>query len=211
MRGLGRLPVAAACGALLLGCGGANAGAGAGAAPSSDAAPGMESASPDSAPASTARATAPATAPAALEPSPPFELATLRLLPPRPAPSGGADSDAVSVPVYVAADHTTRGHGLMNREELPDGTGMVFLFPGERHGGFYMKDTLMPLSIAFYGADGRVLEVLDMQPCTANPCTIYTPAEPYVGALEVEQGWFDEVGVEAGWRVELPQDLPAAS
>lgn len=138
--------------------------------------------------------------PPPLQPSEPFDLAVLTL-------SGAAEQ--VRVPVYVAFDTATRRRGLMGRESLPAGTGMVFVFPDDRRGGFWMKDTLIPLSIAFYDASGEVLAVLDMEPCEADPCPLYDPGVTYRGALEVNQGYFDQIGLEEGWTVTLPEGLPA--
>lgn len=138
--------------------------------------------------------------PSPLEPSEPFGLAALELVAP--------DGTAVRVPVYVAADGATRQRGLMHREELAADAGMVFLFTEERSGGFWMKNTLIPLSILYYGPDGDVRAVLDMEPCEADPCPVYDPGVTYVGALEVNQGWFDDIGLDTSWRVELPNGLP---
>ncbi len=141
-----------------------------------------------------------------LEPSEPFGVAEVTLR--------GPEGQEVVLPVYVAADPQERAFGLMEREDLPDGTGMVFLFPSESSSAFYMYRTLMPLSIAFYAADGEVVRVLDMEPCAsedAAACDLYPPGAPYVGAIEVEQGWFAEAGVTEGWTVELPGDLPPAT
>ncbi len=123
----------------------------------------------------------------------------------------GPGGESVEVPVYVADDAGERGRGLMFREDLPPGTGMVFIFPGARTGAFYMKNTLIPLSIAFYGEGGRVLRVLDMEPCEAEPCPLYDPGVAFTGALEVNQGFFDEVGLGETWTIELPEDLPPAT
>lgn len=94
-----------------------------------------------------------------------------------------------------------RAFGLMFRESLGEDEGMVFIFEGEQNGGFYMKNTLIPLSIAFFGPEGLIVDILDMEPCEADPCKIYTPDSPYVGALEVNQGAFDEWGVQEGDRI----------
>jgi uncharacterized membrane protein (UPF0127 family) len=102
----------------------------------------------------------------------------------------------------------------MDREDLPEGTGMVFLFANDSSGAFYMYRTLIPLSIAFFDATGQVVSVLDMEPCTsddANACERYNPEATYRGALEVNQGALDELGVTEGWTVELPPDLPTPS
>lgn len=115
----------------------------------------------------------------------------------------------VPLAVHVAADPEARRRGLMGRENLPDQAGMLFLFPEEHTGGFWMKNTLIPLSIAYFDADGRVRRVLDMEPCEADPCPSYDPEVAYHGALEVNQGAFDELGLDGtDWRVRLPEDLP---
>jgi uncharacterized membrane protein (UPF0127 family) len=66
-----------------------------------------------------------------------------------------------------------------------------------------MKNTLIPLSIAFWDEDGRIVGIRDMDPCTADPCPTYGSPDPYVGALEVDQGFFTEHGVVIGDRIEL--------
>jgi uncharacterized protein len=117
----------------------------------------------------------------------------------------------VTFDVELAADPPTRQLGLMGRTELADDAGMLFLFPDDRDGGFWMKDTLIPLQIAYLDADGVVLAILDMTPCTEDPCPSYNPGMPYRYALEVNVGAFDARGVTAGWRAELPAGLPDAS
>src|SRR5829696_2865903 len=79
-----------------------------------------------------------------------------------------ADRDPVTVRLEVAADPATRGRGLMERERVPPGTGMVFLYPADVAESFWMKNTLVPLSIAFVAADGRVVSVAEMTPCKAD-------------------------------------------
>lgn len=141
----------------------------------------------------------PSRAQADLPPMPPFATAALTLV--------GPDGEQVETPVYVADEPATRRQGLMGVEDLPPDAGMVFLSPEDRSGGFWMKNTLIPLSIAFFAGDGAVLAVLDMEPCEADPCPTYDPGVTYRGALEVNQGHFDELGVDTGWRVVLPPDL----
>ena len=139
-----------------------------------------------------------------LEPSEPFGLTSVTLR--------SADGEAeVPVPVYDAFEPGTRQRGLMGREELPAGTGMVFRFPAEHTGGFWMKNTLIPLSIAYLDEQGSVLAVMDMEPCTYDPCPSYDPKLAYTATLEVNQGFFDEVGLQTGWQVDIPGDLPPAT
>jgi uncharacterized protein len=70
-------------------------------------------------------------------------------------------------------------------------------------GTFWMKDTVIPLSIAFWDDDGRIVSILDMDPCTEDPCPTYGPDEPFVGAVEVDPGTFERHGVTPGDRVQL--------
>ena len=152
---------------------------------------------------------APETAPAAggeptgLEASEDYDVTTVMLV----APDG---ETSVPVEAYDAHKVSLRRRGLMGRTELPPRAGMVFRYPDDRDGGFWMKDTLIPLSIAYFDGDGVVHTVLDMEPCPAMPCPSYPPEALYRGALEVNQGFFDQIGLEPGWRVELPDGLPPA-
>src|SRR6266487_2932261 len=142
-------------------------------------------------------------------PAPRSFLGPARLGPPRgmwsPAPS--------RVSLEVAADEAARERGLSNRGELPSGTGMAFLFPGDTTVAFWMKDTLVPLQIAFVGGDGRVVGLFEMSPCRAGPCPTYAPARPYRYAVELPSGAFTAAGIREGDRV-VPRDpdaLPAPS
>ncbi|MGH3665389.1 MAG: DUF192 domain-containing protein [Egibacteraceae bacterium] len=156
--------------------------------------------SPAEAPRRSAAATVP---PGDLEPSEPFGLTDLTLV--------GGDGTAHRLHVYDAHQPAARRRGLMSRESLPDDTGMVFRMPSDTDGGFWMKDTRIPLSVAFFDAEGRIRRILDMEPCTADPCPVYEPGLTYRGALEVNQGRFADLGVERGWRVELSPSLPPPS
>lgn len=102
------------------------------------------------------------------------------------------------VDVRVAATPTHRQRGLMDVPRLPDGTGMLFLFDEERTGGFWMKDTLVPLDIAFIDAERRIVAVDTMTPCRRDPCPVYDPARTYVAALEVPAGWLARHAVGVG-------------
>ena len=115
------------------------------------------------------------------------------------------DAGEVEVAVEVADDDAERQLGLMNRDSLPADAGMIFLFEEDSSGGFWMKDTLIPLSIAFADAGGTIVRILDMEPCEADPCQIYDPGVFYRSALEVNQGTFERLGVEEGDRLRLEQ------
>lgn len=113
------------------------------------------------------------------------------------------DGGAVLVNVEVADTPELQARGLMHRESLPEDAGMVFLFFDETRTGFWMKDTLIPLSIAFFARDGEILEILDMEPCRSAECPTYDPGVAFRGALEVNQGAFEEWGVEVGDRIRV--------
>jgi uncharacterized protein len=103
-----------------------------------------------------------------------------------------------TIAVEIADTAAEREQGLMGRETLPADAGMAFVFPAEHRGPFWMKDTLIPLSIAFYSANGRILKILDMEPCEADPCPLYDPGVSYRGALEVNEGAFAGWGISEG-------------
>jgi uncharacterized membrane protein (UPF0127 family) len=113
--------------------------------------------------------------------------------------------DSVLVNLEIADTDEERRRGLMFRESLPENRGMAFVFFEEHGGFFWMKNTLIPLSIAFFDRDGEIRRILDMEPCEEEPCQMYDPGVPYVGALEVNQGMFDEWGVEEGDRITISQ------
>jgi uncharacterized protein len=142
---------------------------------------------------------APTTAPGASAGTEPATV-TYRL-----EPATGA---ARTVRLEVAADPAARARGLMGRRQVPEGTGMVFLYPSDVAEAYWMKNTLVPLSIAFVAADGRVVSVAEMSPCKADPCPSYPPAGPYRYAVELAAGSFGEAGVGPGAKV-VPVD-PAA-
>jgi uncharacterized protein len=113
------------------------------------------------------------------------------------------DRGKVEVAVEVADTEQERTRGLMGREELNPDAGMLFLVDEPVPGAFWMKNTLIPLSIAFWGPDERIFRILDMDPCRKAPCPFYDPRGEWVGALEVNQGFFREHGVEVGDSVRL--------
>jgi uncharacterized protein len=115
----------------------------------------------------------------------------------------GTDQGTVSLVVQVADTPAERQTGLMGRESLPPYDGMAFVWEEPLVTTFWMKDTLIPLSIAFWDADGRIISILEMDPCTEDPCPSYGPGEPFVGAVEVARGTFERLGVAVGDRVGL--------
>ena len=84
----------------------------------------------------------------------------------------------------LALTSGARSLGLMNRRRAP-ADGMLFVFPGPTRGGFWMKNTLVPLTIAFFNADGERVRKLSMTPCRTDQCPIYDPGRTYRFALEL--------------------------
>jgi uncharacterized protein len=124
---------------------------------------------------------------------------------PRPLEITTADG-TIDVTVEVADTEGERERGLMGRTSLGDDRGMAFLWDEPVESSFWMKDTLIPLSVAFWNERGRIIRLDDMQPCRQDPCPTYGPDEPFVGALEVNLGFFEEHGVSVGDRVEISGD-----
>ena len=111
--------------------------------------------------------------------------------------SGG---EKVEIKVEVADTDAEHQLGLMGRTALPEDRGMLFVFDEEQELSFWMKDTLIPLSIAFMDSEGRIVDIQDMEPSKEG----YVSGAPAQYALEVNQGFFEERGVKVGDRAELP-------
>jgi uncharacterized protein len=111
--------------------------------------------------------------------------------------------DSVLIDVEVAETPEQRRFGLMFRESLGERSGMVFLFFETTSGAFWMKNTVIPLSIAFFDGDGIIRAILDMEPCKEESCRLYYPPVSYTGALEVNQGAFDDWNVSVGDRITI--------
>lgn len=114
-----------------------------------------------------------------------------------------------SLTVEVAATVAARACGLSLRDGMPANHGMLFVYRDERTLVFWMKDTVIPLSIAYLDSDGRILGLHQMDP--RQPRQLYSSTDPARYALEVHRGWFRSNGVEVGDLVEfeLPADLEA--
>lgn len=118
------------------------------------------------------------------------------------------EADTFQVSVEIAETPNQREIGLMERVELPQDEGMIFLSYEERDSteGFWMFRTRIPLDIAYLDRDGRIVAIRTMQPCTspvAAYCDPYPPGARFWGALEVNAGYFAERGIEVGDRVLL--------
>jgi uncharacterized membrane protein (UPF0127 family) len=107
----------------------------------------------------------------------------------------------ITLRVEIADNDARREQGLMFRRRLAAKAGMAFVWRRDVEGAFWMKNTLIPLSIAFYDARGRIVRIMDMAPCQADPCPVYDPKTPYRGALEVNRGAFRRWKVKVGDRI----------
>jgi uncharacterized membrane protein (UPF0127 family) len=142
-------------------------------------------------------------------------------VPPRRTSSGGGPGTGpdgglpvltiggARIRVEVAATVDERADGLMHRtpDSLPWDQGMLFIYPEDRFLSFWMRNTEIPLSIAFIRNNGRICEIHDMAPFDE---TSTESSEPGRYALEVHQGWFDQSGVRVGDRVKGLSSLPEA-
>lgn len=121
--------------------------------------------------------------------------------------SGGEE---VEVRVEIADDSAEQARGLMNRTALGEERGMLFVFGNESTRAFWMKNTLIPLSIAYIDSEGRIVDIQKMEPVGREQTALdaelprYVSAGPAQYALEVNQGFFEQHGVEVGDTAELP-------
>lgn len=106
-----------------------------------------------------------------------------------------ADGTELSVKAEIAVKPEDRNFGFMERKNIPDGTGMLFIFEYDQILSFWMKNTPTPLSIAFITKDGKIKDIFDMQPFSTASKT----STGYVRyALEVPQGWYKKNGIKTG-------------
>ena len=120
------------------------------------------------------------------------------------AQNGGADALVIigsdTVRVEIASTPDQREVGLKYRDEVPEGTGMLFVFQAESVQSFWMMDTYVALDIAYIDAKFRIVDIQQMEPLTTD---LHTGARPAMFILEVRKGWFEERGVRVGEGVEL--------
>jgi hypothetical protein len=107
----------------------------------------------------------------------------------------------------IAATETTRETGLMHRFSLQRDHGMLFVFRDAQPQAFWMKNTYVPLSIAFIGSDGRILNIDDMAPLTEST---HPSRGAALYALEMKKGWFAERGIATGDPVSGLEKAPTA-
>ena len=102
------------------------------------------------------------------------------------------------IDAQVAATPDQRMTGLMHRKEMPQHEGMLFVFEQASQQCFWMKNTLLPLSVAFVADDGTIVNIVEMQPLSdASHCS----KKPVRYVLEMNKGWFDKRGLKAGSKL----------
>jgi len=109
--------------------------------------------------------------------------------------------EAVELMVEIADTPEERQQGLTLREHLPEDQGMLFDFGQETQTAFWMKDTPIPLSIAFVSLEGVIVDLRDMEPFSTE---LHRSSQPYLYAVEANQGWFERNGIGLGNSVEIP-------
>jgi uncharacterized protein len=111
------------------------------------------------------------------------------------------NGNSVTLFVEIADTEPLRIKGLMGRKEMDKGHGMLFIFEHEQRLNFWMKNTYIPLSIAYIGPDGVINEIYDMKPLDIS--ATYPSARPALYALEVNRGWFEANNIVRGCRIVL--------
>lgn len=110
--------------------------------------------------------------------------------------------------VEIANTPAQRQRGLMFRKSMPEDHGMLFIFPSDQLLSFWMKNTYIPLDIAYIAQDGTIEEIHHMTPLSLNPIQ----SDHYVRyALEVNGGAFKAMGIVVGDKAVFPPDLPSAA
>lgn len=106
----------------------------------------------------------------------------------------------IEIMVEIADDEGERAKGLMFRESLPEDEGMLFVYESERPLGFWMRNTLIPLDVAYVDSQGRIVDIQTMEP---RDETTHWSASDAQYALEMNAGWFEANGVRVGDLVEF--------
>jgi len=132
---------------------------------------------------------------------PAFSACSRNKLPVKEIPIERDGQKIATVKAEIAVSREERNNGLMFRKKLPDGEGMLFVFESDQVLSFWMKNTYIPLSIAYIAHDGKIIDIKDMIPHDTSS-VVSTRSVRY--ALEVPQGWYSRAGVRVGDMVKIP-------
>lgn len=124
-----------------------------------------------------------------------FDLVAARVIEP--------DGSTCDLCLWLAETSDQRLRGLMFVTDLGPASGMAFRYERAHTGTFWMKNTVLPLSIAFFAPDGSYMTEFDMEPCTTPTCRRYGTPARFLVAVETPQGGLDELGMVPGSRLEL--------
>ncbi len=125
---------------------------------------------------------------------------------PQQLPAINLGAGMYNIRAQVAMTEEQRQTGLMYRKEMAPHEGMLFVFDERGPRCFWMKNTLLPLSIAFLADDGTVVNIADMQPQKLDS---HCSSQPVRYALEMNQGWFAKRGIQAGSKITGAPVAPA--
>jgi hypothetical protein len=126
--------------------------------------------------------------------------ACARALPTIPVRIGGQEFR-----IEVARSEEQKARGLMHRRSLGERSGMIFVYEADEHLSFWMKNTTLPLTLAFLSREGEILQIEELKPLSLKPVTSARAAR---FALELPAGSLQRLGVVPGDRVLLPPDFP---
>ncbi len=133
-----------------------------------------------------------------------FSLLMLASCGPQPLTLKSEDgSKQLTLQVEIADTPEARNQGLMNRTEMAADHGMLFVFPEPQMLVFWMKDTKIPLDIAFFDKDGKFIGGMEMQPCVQEPCPRYSAPAMGSYALEMVKGTRVKHGIGMGWSLDV--------
>lgn len=122
----------------------------------------------------------------------------------KPLPINNILINGRAITVEIAATSEARTKGLMERKKLARNSGMLFIYPEEDHQRFWMKNTLIPLSIAFIKTDGTISQIKPMEP--KSEVSVWS-LDRVKYALEMNQDWFERNNVKPGDKFIFPQEI----